>query len=96
MFDAEGQTLEFQSVAQDITEQKQVEEHLRHSEDLFRLITENVSDLIAVVDAKGKRLYNSPAYKKIFGDPDQLRGTNAFQQIHPEDIDRSRLNLKTW
>ena len=90
LFDAEGQTLEFQSVAQDITEQKQVEEHLRHSEDLFRLITENVSDLIAVVDAKGKRLYNSPAYKKIFGDPDQLRGTNAFQQIHPEDIDLVR------
>src|SRR5690349_10491251 len=34
------------------------------SEELFRLITENAADMIAVVDAEGRRLYNSPSYEK--------------------------------
>ena len=38
--------------------------HERFSrEELFRLISENAADMIAVVDGNGKRLYNSPAYE---------------------------------
>jgi len=39
------------------------------SPELFRIITESVDDLIAVLDLDGRRLYNSPSYKSIFGDP---------------------------
>jgi PAS domain S-box-containing protein len=55
---------------------------------MFRLISENVSDLIAVTDADGKRLYNSPSYTNLLGDAAQLAGTDAFAQIHPDDRDR--------
>src|ERR1043166_7563532 len=55
---------------------------------MFLLISENVSDLIAVTDAAGTRLYNSPYYSKVLGAPAQLAGSNAFEQIHPEDRDR--------
>ncbi len=37
------------------------------NEELFRLVTENAADMIALVDMKGRRLYNSPAYKRILG-----------------------------
>src|SRR5579859_4853576 len=62
-------------------------EKLRLSEEQFRLISENVADLIVVVDLEGRRVYNSPSYKEILGDPNTLRGTNSFNEIHPDDRD---------
>jgi two-component system, cell cycle sensor histidine kinase and response regulator CckA len=58
-------------------------------EELFRLISENAADMIAVVDGKGKRLYNSPAYEKVLGYTiAELQETSAFEQIHPEDLSK--------
>jgi PAS domain S-box-containing protein len=63
-----------------------VRKQLIEREELFRLITENAADMIAVVDIKGRRLYNSPSYEKILGyTPQELGGTSAVEQIHPED-----------
>lgn len=54
---------------------------------LFQLILENATDLIAVVDAHGRRIYNSPSYEKVLGfRPDELQATHAFTQIHPDDV----------
>jgi hypothetical protein len=72
----------------DITETKLAEEKLRKSEEQFRLISENVADLIAVLDLEGRRVYNSPMYKNIIGDPKDLLGTDSFQEIHPYDRDK--------
>ncbi|HEX6879954.1 MAG TPA: diguanylate cyclase, partial [Terriglobales bacterium] len=58
---------------------------------LFRIITENAADMIAVVDAEGRRLYNSPAYERVLGYSQQeLRTTRGMDQIHPEDRERVR------
>lgn len=55
-------------------------------EELFRIISVNAADMIAVVDVNGKRLYNSPAYTRILGySAEELQSTSAFEQIHPED-----------
>lgn len=77
-------------VARNITERKSTEEQLKHSEEQFRLIAENVADMIAVLDLNGRRIYNSPSYKSILGDPESLKGTDGFQEIHPEDEARVR------
>jgi len=59
---------------------------LLQREELFRLISENAADMIAVVDANGKRLYNSPAYERILGySPEELQNTPALEQVHPDD-----------
>ena len=59
---------------------------LRKREELFRLVTENAADMIALVDVDGRRLYNSPSYQKVLGySPEELRESMAFQQIHPDD-----------
>ena len=55
-------------------------------EELFRIVTENAADMIALVDVKGKRLYNSPAYEKVLGyKVSELAKTSSFEQIHQED-----------
>jgi two-component system cell cycle sensor histidine kinase/response regulator CckA len=55
-------------------------------EELFRLITENAADMIAVVDGNGNRLYNSPSYQKLLGySPEELRQTKGIEQVHPDD-----------
>ena len=66
-------------------ERKRAAEALRQSEEFFRLISENVSDLVAVIDRDGRRLYNSPSYQSLLGDPTRLLGTDSFQEIHAED-----------
>jgi len=55
-------------------------------EEIFQIVTENAADMIALVDVKGHRLYNSPSYKRILGySPAELGETSAFEQIHPDD-----------
>src|ERR1700688_5306425 len=55
-------------------------------EELCQIVTENAADMIALVDVKGRRLYNSPAYKRILGySASELGQTSSFEQIHPDD-----------
>ena len=60
-------------------------------EELFQLITENVADMIAVVDLQGHRLYNSPSYFRVLGyTTKELQDSSSFDQIHPDDRNRVR------
>jgi diguanylate cyclase (GGDEF)-like protein/PAS domain S-box-containing protein len=64
----------------------QIHKASRTHEELFKIVTENAADMIALVDMKGRRLYNSPAYKRILGySAAELGQTSAFEQIHPDD-----------
>src|ERR1700678_4334056 len=64
----------------------EIQQQSRKREELFQVVAENAADMIALVDMKGRRLYNSPAYKKILGySPAELGETSSFEQIHPED-----------
>jgi two-component system, cell cycle sensor histidine kinase and response regulator CckA len=66
-----------------------VRRKLEAREKLFRLITENAADMIAVVDTEGKRLYNSLSYQKVLGySPSELQRSSSFEQIHPDDRER--------
>jgi PAS domain S-box-containing protein len=63
-----------------------IDQAARRREELFQIVTENAADMIALVDVKGRRLYNSPAYKRILGySAAELGETSAFEQIHPDD-----------
>jgi len=72
----------------DITARKQIETALQEQEEFFRLIAESMGDLVAVLDLEGRRLYNSPSYRSLFGDLDALKGTDSFAEIHPDDQER--------
>jgi len=64
----------------------QIHREAKKHEELFQIVTENAADMIALVDVKGRRLYNSPAYKRILGySAAELGETSAFEQIHLDD-----------
>jgi PAS domain S-box-containing protein len=64
---------------------------LIRGEELFRLISENAADLIAVVGMDGKRVFNSFSYEKVLGySMEELQKSSSFDQIHPEDRDKVR------
>jgi PAS domain S-box-containing protein len=66
-----------------------VRKQLYDSQKLFHLISENAEDLIAVVDASGQRLYNSPSYERILGySADELKRSAGMEQVHPDDRER--------
>ena len=69
-------------------EQKCAEDRLREDQEIFRAIVENVGDLVALLDAEGRRIYNSPSYRPFFRDEDIQIGSNSFMEIHPEDRER--------
>jgi PAS domain S-box-containing protein/diguanylate cyclase (GGDEF)-like protein len=66
-----------------------VRRHLAERDQLFRLISENAADMIALIDREGRRLYNSPAYQKVLGySAEELSSTSSMDQVHPDDRER--------
>ena len=62
---------------------------LLEAEKLFYLLGDSGSDLIAIVDTNGQRLYNSPSYEKLLGyTQEDLKQTSGLDQIHPDDRER--------
>ena len=65
-FDAHGNPAKITGILRDITERKQSEIRLKESEEKFRSITEQTTDLIAITDINGIITYASPASDSIF------------------------------
>ena len=68
----------------------QMTKDLRETEERFRRIAETASDLIALIDPQGRRVYVNPAYDTLFGDHKAMVGTDSFEDVHPEDRERVR------
>jgi len=62
---------------------------LFQGEELFSLISDNASDMIAVVDMEGRRLYHSRSCQMVLGySPEELRNSSAMAHIHLDDVER--------
>jgi len=74
------------AVITDITGRRLAEEALRQSEEKYRLLVENQTDLVIKMDLEGRFLFVSPSYCEMFGKTEQeLLGRKSKTLIHPDD-----------
>lgn len=70
----------------DVSELKTNEEAFRQSENLYRVITDNSTDLVVRADLEGRFLYVSPSSLKLMGyEPSELEGKSYYDFLHPEN-----------
>ncbi|OAB40135.1 PAS domain S-box protein [Paenibacillus glacialis] len=73
-------------IAKDVTVKREVEKRLAEREAEYRLITDNMKDLMVVLDSQGNFLVASPSCENIMGIPIEfIKGTTILEHIHPDD-----------
>jgi len=63
---------------------------LRESEERFRALTEQSTDIILIADPSGRLNYTSPSVRAVLAvHGDSLVGTNMSDLVHPDDIPKT-------
>ena len=80
------------AILRDITRRKRMEASLRDSEQRFRSLIENGSDLIAILRPSGEIRYGSPSVLRILGyGTEEITGRSFEEFAHLDDIHRVEL-----
>ena len=89
-----GQQIQFQgqsarvTAIHDISERKHSEAALRESEEKYRLLVEDINDVIYRTDQNGIITYVSPVVKSVAGyDPSELIGQRFIKIVYEKDIE---------
>lgn len=87
IYDDEGKLKYAMAAFVDITVQKQAQQELEESEERFRQIIENATDIIYRTDKEGKLIYVNPIGLKVFGYTEQeVIGLSYLDLIRAEDL----------
>lgn len=76
-----------QVVFRDISEKKTVENALIRSEEKYRLIADNMTDMVAIIDEDGLLKYASPSSSTILGyTSEDMDSKTVFDFVYKEDL----------
>ena len=90
ILDQNGNIMHIIEQLRDVTDQKKQEQDLRKSEEKYRLLSENVSDIVWTCDMNLTYTYISPSVKKLLGfSPEELIGENISTTLTPASLDKA-------
>ncbi len=72
----------------DVTAKELGESAFQASQEMFRIITDHISDYVSVLDLEGRRLFSSNSFARILSSPRDLYLTSSFAEVHPDDRER--------
>ncbi|MDQ3711357.1 MAG: PAS domain-containing sensor histidine kinase [Acidobacteriota bacterium] len=85
--DSDGKIVALEGFIADITGREIANERVRESEARYRLLAENMCDLVCLHEPDGRYVYVSPSSVALLGyTPDELVGTSPYDYIHEEEI----------
>ena len=85
--DASGTAVRYSGVDMDITDRKRTEEALRESQERYRTLVENATDLVFTLDLDFRLTSANPAVKRLLGyAPEELVGTPLSRYVPQEQV----------
>lgn len=88
----EGEVLGCVLVFRDVTQRRQAEEQLQHSEDRFRSLVDATTSIVWTTNEAGEFVTPQPSWSQYTGQTwDELKGFGWANALHPEDQERIRL-----
>jgi PAS domain S-box-containing protein len=80
---------------QDVSERKQIQDSLHHSEERYRRLVESIQDVVYSLDAFGNITSVNKAAKNLLGiDPKDLIGRNILEFVPKEDQPKTKALMK--
>ncbi len=93
--DKDNKSIAMMAYFMDVTKEKQIRENLKDSEEKYRLVMENMNDLVFQISPLGFIQYVSPKVKEFYGyDPQKLIGKHLKQTTVLSQLPKALLILK--
>jgi PAS domain S-box-containing protein len=83
----DGRVTTLLGVCYDVTQQVRAEEARERAQQMYRLMTEEASDIILMYDADGRILFASGALERVLGRTvEEIEQRRFLSLVHPEDV----------
>lgn len=85
----------FYCVSRDGKDKLELNEKVLQSTERFKALVQDSFDMLAILDVEGNYKYVSPTSSAILGiAPEDFTGKNAFDFIHPDDVEKALQSLQ--